>query len=66
MIVKKKECVFTTYTRDTVDNNFQGRSIGYGTLLKKCTCPHCMEEKEQNKRMEKRKYDSSKQTNKKN
>lgn len=61
MTPKKKECVFTVYERKAVDNNFQGRSIGYGTLLKKCTCPRCMEEKEQNKRMEERINNSSKQ-----
>lgn len=64
MTTKEKECVFTIYERNAVNNNFQGRAIGYGTLLKKCTCDHCMEEKEGKKRMEER-NDSSKTSNKK-
>lgn len=59
MTVKEKECLFITYTREVVD--YMDTPLDhlvphrpYGSLLKRCTCKSCMEEKEQNKRMEKR------------
>lgn len=27
------------------DINFEGKHIGYNTLLRKCMCPNCMAEK---------------------
>ena len=40
------ECLFVKYVAHIVDEGaWEGKSIGYGTLLKKCTCEKCMEEK---------------------
>lgn len=41
------ECLFRKYYSNIIDEEaWEGNSIGYGTLLKKCTCSRCMEEKE--------------------
>ena len=50
-----KECLFTKYVRDSVDNNFEGPDISYGTLLRKCTCENCMEDKKSNRDFNERK-----------
>ncbi len=57
MTVKAKECLFMRYTREVVDNfgTDYPPHRPYGYLLKRCTCKNCMEEKEQNRRMEERK-----------
>lgn len=41
------ECLFGKYYDKIIndDINFEGKHIGYNTLLKKCTCEKCMAEK---------------------
>lgn len=47
-MISKEECLFTKYVREIVDNdNFEGSSISYGTLLRKCNCNNCRKEKEE-------------------
>ena len=42
------ECLFGKYYDRIMDDdiNFEGKHIGYDTLLRKCQCPKCMLEKE--------------------
>ena len=48
------ECLFVKYMDKIVndDINFEGKHIGYNTLLRKCTCDKCMKEKASLKRFE--------------